>query len=160
MILNGFQKNHFSEKVCGTRDPLETPPPFMAKTKLNFHFDYLIPSLRAVWLFRNAGKDPESLKLSFDWLMGCSVNNNQEQVKSQEPGSYALIEYFGVLELGKHWKNWYFFGIFPKHGGGVVVVPGFLDFFGLENPTFLAKSDIWIPKCTEGGGIHRFGKYS
>ena len=20
--------------------------------------------------------------------------------------------------------------------------------FGLENPTFLAKSDIWIPKCT------------
>ena len=24
---------------------LETPPPFMAKTILNFHFDYLIPSL-------------------------------------------------------------------------------------------------------------------
>ena len=24
--------------------------------------------------------------------------------------------------------------------------------FCLENPTFLAKSKIWIPKCTEGGG--------
>ena len=23
--------------------------------------------------------------------------------------------------------------------------------FGLENPIFLAKSDIFIPKCTEGG---------
>ena len=32
--------------------------------------------------------------------------------------------------------------------------------FGLENPTFLAKSDIWIPKCTEGaGGVHLFRKY-
>ena len=36
--------------------------------------------------------------------------------------------------------------------------------FGLENPTFLAKSDIFIPKCTEGGegggGIHWFKNYS
>ena len=24
--------------------------------------------------------------------------------------------------------------------------------FGLENPTFLVKSDFWIPKCIEGGG--------
>ena len=29
--------------------------------------------------------------------------------------------------------------------------------FGLENPTFLAKSDIFIPKCTEGGRVHRLG---
>ena len=44
MILNGFQKNHFSEQVCGTRDPLETPP-LMANTILNFHFDYRHTSL-------------------------------------------------------------------------------------------------------------------
>ena len=24
--------------------------------------------------------------------------------------------------------------------------------FGLESPTLLAQSDIYIPKCTEGGG--------
>ena len=36
-----FKKNYFSEKVCGTRDP----PPFMEKSILNFHFDYLHPSL-------------------------------------------------------------------------------------------------------------------
>ena len=40
-----FNKNNFSELVCGNRDPLETPPPFMAKAILNFHFDYLTPSL-------------------------------------------------------------------------------------------------------------------
>ena len=33
----------FSEYVCGTRDP---PPPFMEKTILNFHIDYMIISLR------------------------------------------------------------------------------------------------------------------
>ena len=43
MILNGFYKNHFSKQVCGTRDPLETPPPFMANAILNFHFDFLNP---------------------------------------------------------------------------------------------------------------------
>ena len=32
-----FFLNHFSEKVCWTQDP----PPFMEKTILNFHFDYL-----------------------------------------------------------------------------------------------------------------------
>ena len=32
--------------------------------------------------------------------------------------------------------------------------------FGLKNPTFLVKSDIFIHKCTEGGGVHRFRKYS
>ena len=26
------------------------------------------------------------------------------------------------------------------------------DFFGLQNPTFLAKIHIFIPKCTEGEG--------
>ena len=41
MILNGFQKNHFSEQVCGTRDP----PPFMEKTILYFHFDNLTTPL-------------------------------------------------------------------------------------------------------------------
>ena len=44
MILNGLQKNHFSEQVCGTRDP----PPFMEKTILNFHFDYLNTSLTVI----------------------------------------------------------------------------------------------------------------
>ena len=29
--LNGFQKNHFLEEVCGTRDPLETHPPLHGK---------------------------------------------------------------------------------------------------------------------------------
>ena len=42
-----FKKNHLSEFVCGTQDP----PPFMEKSILNFHFDYLIISLklRHVW---------------------------------------------------------------------------------------------------------------
>ena len=40
-----LKKNHFSEEVFGTRAPLETPPPFMANTILNFHFDYPHPSL-------------------------------------------------------------------------------------------------------------------
>ena len=31
--------------------------------------------------------------------------------------------------------------------------------FGLENGSFLAKSDIFIPKCTEGG-VHQFRNYS
>ena len=43
MILNGFSKTHFSEYVCGTRDP----PPFKEKSILNFHFDYWIISLSA-----------------------------------------------------------------------------------------------------------------
>ena len=30
---------------------LETPPPFIAKTILNFHFDYLNPSLMGLALF-------------------------------------------------------------------------------------------------------------
>ena len=29
--------------------------------------------------------------------------------------------------------------------------------FGLENPTFLAKSDIFIPKCTQGVGSASLG---
>ena len=37
-----FKKNHFSEHICGTRDP----PPFMEKSILNFHVDYLNPFLR------------------------------------------------------------------------------------------------------------------
>ena len=40
--MEWFSKYHFSEYVCGTRDP----PPFMAKNILNFHFDYLIIRLR------------------------------------------------------------------------------------------------------------------
>ena len=33
--------------------------------------------------------------------------------------------------------------------------------FGLENPTFLVKSDIFIPKYTkEGWGVHQFKNYS
>ena len=43
-----FKKNYFSEQVCGTRDPLETPPPFMANAILNFHFDFLTPSLNGL----------------------------------------------------------------------------------------------------------------
>ena len=42
-----FNKNHLSKWVCGTRDPLETPPPFMANAILNFHFDFPHTSLRA-----------------------------------------------------------------------------------------------------------------
>ena len=41
MILNGFQKIIFQNRNVA----LETPPPFMAKAILNFHFDYLKPSL-------------------------------------------------------------------------------------------------------------------
>ena len=37
-------KNNFSEYVCGTRDP----PPFMEKSILKFHFDYLNPSLTSI----------------------------------------------------------------------------------------------------------------
>ena len=43
-----FKKNHFSKQLSGKRDPLETPPPFMANAILNFHFDYLHPSL--IWI--------------------------------------------------------------------------------------------------------------
>ena len=46
MILNGFQKIIFQNRYV----ELETLPPFMAKTILNFHFDYLKPSLiQLVW---------------------------------------------------------------------------------------------------------------
>ena len=39
-----FLKKSFF-KIAGKRDPLETPPSFMANAILNFHFDYLTPSL-------------------------------------------------------------------------------------------------------------------
>ena len=42
MILNGFQKIIFQNRYV----ELETPPPFMEKTILNFHFDYSNPSLK------------------------------------------------------------------------------------------------------------------
>ena len=44
MILNVFfKKIIFQNRYVA----LETPPPFMAKTILNFHFDYLNPSLNS-----------------------------------------------------------------------------------------------------------------
>ena len=43
MILSVFLKNHFSEQVCGTRDP--PLPPSLKKTILNFRFDYWNSSL-------------------------------------------------------------------------------------------------------------------
>ena len=39
-----FKKKHFSEYV---HVELETPPPLLEKSTLNFHFDYLIISLRS-----------------------------------------------------------------------------------------------------------------
>ena len=39
MVLNGFKKIIFQNVE------LENPPPFMEKSILNFHFDYLHPSL-------------------------------------------------------------------------------------------------------------------
>ena len=44
MILNGFQKNHFQNRYMALETP-SRPPPFMANTILNFHFDYPQPSL-------------------------------------------------------------------------------------------------------------------
>ena len=46
MILNGFKKIIFQNRYVALETPSRPPPPFMAKTILNFHFDYLIPSLR------------------------------------------------------------------------------------------------------------------
>ena len=42
MILNGFKKIIFQNEYVGLETP---PPPFMEKTILNVHFDYLTPSL-------------------------------------------------------------------------------------------------------------------
>ena len=53
-----------------------------------------------------------------------------------------------------------------RKGGGSGVPKLFFKFWwslflALKTRLFLAKSDIWIPKCIEGGGgIHRFRKYS
>ena len=44
MILNGFQKIIFQNRYVALETPSRSPP-FMAKTILNFHFDYLITSL-------------------------------------------------------------------------------------------------------------------
>ena len=44
MILNGFKKIIFENRYVALETPLR-PPPFMAKTILSFHFDYLKPSL-------------------------------------------------------------------------------------------------------------------
>ena len=46
MILNGFQKNHFFQnRYVALETPSRLPPPFMANTIINFHFDFLNPSL-------------------------------------------------------------------------------------------------------------------
>ena len=47
MMGEGMKFDTVDNRMCihqGT-DPLEIPPPFMAKTILNFHFDYWNPSL-------------------------------------------------------------------------------------------------------------------
>ena len=54
-----FNKNHFSKQVCGTRDP--PPPPFMANAILNFHFDFLTPSLLNFPCMMNLGLDNNNL---------------------------------------------------------------------------------------------------
>ena len=46
-------------------------------------------------------------------------------------------------------KNWYFLGIFPILGAGGARIPKL--YFGGHCFWFLAKSDIFIPICTEGG---------
>ena len=47
MILNGFQKNHFFQnRYVALETPSRLPPPFMANTIINFHFDYLNTYLR------------------------------------------------------------------------------------------------------------------
>ena len=45
MILKGFKKKIFFKIGMWHSRPPSRPPPFMAKTILNFHFDYLNPSL-------------------------------------------------------------------------------------------------------------------
>ena len=44
MILNGSQKIIFQNRYVALETP-SRPPPFFAKANLNFHFDYLNPSL-------------------------------------------------------------------------------------------------------------------
>ena len=45
MLLNGFQKKTFFRIGMWHSRPPRDPPPFMAKTILNFHLDYLKASL-------------------------------------------------------------------------------------------------------------------
>ena len=48
MILNGFLKKSFFKIGMLHSRPPRDPPPFRAKTILNFHFDYLTPSLSSI----------------------------------------------------------------------------------------------------------------
>ena len=70
-----FNKNHFSKQVCGPRDPLKPPPPFMANAILNFHFDFLNTSL-------NGGQEAEN-----DPAAASSVGMN-----------YIRLEYVAYME--------------------------------------------------------------
>ena len=70
MILNGFQKIIFQNRYVALETP-SRPPPLTANTILNFHFDYLNPSLR--------------YKLSS--LNKISLDN--KYVQSQSPGAAA-----------------------------------------------------------------------
>ena len=54
---------------------LETPPPFMVKTILNFHFDYLTPSLRSLSESQSVTRDSNSFwmfsyKIMLSIIMG------------------------------------------------------------------------------------------
>ena len=62
----------------------------------------------------------------------------------------------------------YFLRILPQKGGGVGIPKLYVKFwwplFLATNVTFsfqnLAKIHIFIPKCTEEEGVHKFRKYS
>ena len=57
-----FKKIIFQNRYVALETPSRPPPPFMAKAILNFHFDYLTPSLTyficfILILFINGSKD-------------------------------------------------------------------------------------------------------
>ena len=75
--------------VCGTRDPLETPSPFMANAILNFHFDYLNPSLREKLLHpffaRNELHEFVELMFFFKKIVHCDLVVRLNDYSQQQP---------------------------------------------------------------------------
>ena len=64
------------------------PPPFMEKTILNFHFDYLTPSLRNLSIGNRAQLLPQE---GLQVLRGSMVEDNQQVLMLEVEGFRLLL---------------------------------------------------------------------